>query len=114
MRTKYSLEFKIKVAEKYLAGKASQGQLCKEFGLNDKKLVRVWVAKYQQGELTQNQWVRRTKFESEQDRLNYVLLENEYLKKKLIAQGESPAFIADLWSSRNPEAICQLKKDAKP
>jgi len=106
----YSLELKIKVVELYLNGQSSQGQLCKEFGLNDKKLIRNWIKKYQAGELTAEKvnlrrskggnWHRK-KFANQEDELAYLKFENEYLKKKLLAQGESETFIANLWSSKN-------------
>jgi transposase-like protein len=40
-------------------------------------------------------------FDNEQERTAFILFENMYLKKKLLLQGESPAFIANLWSSKN-------------
>jgi len=40
-------------------------------------------------------------FDTEQERMAFILFENIYLKKKLLTQGESPDFIANLWSSKN-------------
>jgi len=111
----YSLELKIKIVEMYLNGHASQGQLCKEYGLSCKKLIRNWIKKYQAGKLTAGKvaarpttkkdgvknWRSRKKFASKEDEFEYLKLENQYLKKKLLAQGVSETFIANLWSSKN-------------
>ena len=117
MRKTYSMDLKISVVKLYLDGAASLRQLCRQFEISDKKVIRNWLKKHKNGELAASgdaikRWRNRTRFKSEQDRNRYILLENEYLKKKLLAQGQSPTFIADLWSSRNPEAMLQLKKDA--
>ena len=106
----YSLELKTKVAELYVSGQASQGQLCQEYGLSCKKLVREWVKKYEAGELVESK-PRKPKPKDYKEELKFALLENEFLKKKLVARdGESS--IANLWSSSNPEVICRLRKDA--
>ena len=103
----YSIELKIKVVELYLNGAGSLGQLCKEYGLSCKKILREWIKKYKAGELTEKvvsqsqRWHKRTKFKSKEDEWEYLKLENEYLKKKLLSQGESEEFIANLWSSKN-------------
>ena len=101
---KYSIDLKIKVVELYLNGAGSLGQLCKEYNLSCKKILREWIKKYKAGELIERQnkrWHKRTKFKNKEDEREYLKLENEYLKKKLLLQGECEDFIASLWSSKN-------------
>jgi len=103
---KYSIELKIQVVELYLSGTSNLGQLCKEYGISGKRILREWIRKYKAGELTENpqpseQWYWRNKFKNKEDEWEYLKLENEYLKKKLLSQGESEEFIANLWSSKN-------------
>ena len=79
MRKKYNTEFKREVVERYLRGEASQRALCREYQLSDKKLIRVWVKKYQNPQ--EPPFRVRTKFKDDKDQLKYALLENEFLKK---------------------------------
>jgi transposase-like protein len=103
---KYSIELKVKVVELYLSGTSNLEQLCKEYEISGKRILREWIRKYKAGELTENQqasdqWYWRKKFKNKEDEWEYLKLENEYLKKKLLSQGESEEFIANLWSSKN-------------
>ena len=107
---KYSLELKIEVVEKYLRGEGGQKKLTRDNGLKSRSQLRAWVKKYQAGELTVadvdkrgqgSKGRRKTKFTNKTEELEYLKFENEYLKKKLLAQGESKSFIANLWSSKN-------------
>jgi transposase len=85
--------------------------VAKACGLKSERQLRDWVKKYQAGELTAadaNRRVRnisrpkaKTKFADREEEFEYLKLENEYLKKKLLLQGEPESFIANLWSSKN-------------
>jgi transposase len=111
---KYSLDFKIQLVEKYLRGEGGGvKRLSKETGLKSDRQLRAWIKKYQAGELTETESDKRgrkvgcrkgrpkTTFFSMTEELEYLKIENEYLKKKLQTQGESETFIANLWSSKN-------------
>jgi transposase-like protein len=109
----YDLTFKIELVKLYLAGEGSVKKLTKEHGLKSTRQLRHWVKKYQDGELTEAEADKRgrsshgkrsrpkTRFASKEEEWEYLRLENEYLKKKLLAQGESESSIANLWSSKN-------------
>jgi transposase-like protein len=108
---KYSIGLKRRVVKKYLSGESSQRQLCYEYEISDKSLIREWVKKYNSGELEECKLGRRrSRFKSQEEQMKNILLENEYLKKKLLLQGESKTFIANLWSSKNPVVIYRLKR----
>jgi transposase-like protein len=105
---RYDLEFKIKLVMLYLEGEGGFRCLAKKYGLKDARQLRDWVKKYKNGELTENKADRRGKccyrkrnFLNKEEEWEYLRLENEYLKKKLLAEGGSEICIADLWSSKN-------------
>jgi len=112
---KYELSFKIALVEKYLRGEGGGiKRLAKENGLKSSRQLQDWIKKHQAGELTEAGADKRgkhegnkrngrpkTKFASKEEEWEYLRLENEYLKKKLLAQGESENSIASLWSSKN-------------
>lgn len=110
---KYSLEFKIWLVEKYLAGEGGIETLALSNGLKSKTQLKDWIRKYRLGELTETNADKRgcgagshkgrprEKFESQEQQLEYLKLENEYLKKKLLSQGQPASCIANLWSSKN-------------
>jgi transposase-like protein len=110
---KYSLSFKIWLVEKYLAGEGGVETLALSNGLKSKTQLKEWIKKYSRGELTEasvdnrgcgkgsRKGRPRTKFESQEQQLEYLKLENEYLKKKLLSQGQPATCIANLWSSKN-------------
>ncbi len=114
---KYDLAFKIELVERYLRGEVGGvKRAAREAGLKSSTQLRNWIKKYQAGELTEaavDQRGRsgggnkhrhpRTRFESTEDEIAYLRLENEYLKKKLLTQGEPESSIASLWSSKNPK-----------
>lgn len=51
--TKYSLEFKLWLVEKYLAGEGGVETLALSNGLKSKTQLKDWIKKYRQGELTE-------------------------------------------------------------
>lgn len=92
----------------YLEGKGGYSTLAKEYGLKAPRQLRDWVKKYRNGELTEENSDRRGKgtyhkkiFASREEEIDYLKIENEYLKKKLITAGESETFIANLRPSKN-------------
>ena len=104
---RYDLGFKIKLVTLYLEGRGGLRTLAKEYGL-DHTQIRDWVKKYKDGELTEEKGdlrgkiqFRKTTFSGSEEKMQYLLLENEYLKKKLLAKEGTDASIASLWSSRN-------------
>ena len=48
---RYSTEFKLRVAEAYLAGEGSANRVAKQYGI-PRSLVLIWAEKYRKGELT--------------------------------------------------------------
>ena len=42
----YSAELKLQAVQDYLAGKGSLRQLCKQYGIKDKKQLRNWISCY--------------------------------------------------------------------
>jgi len=104
----HDLEFKIKLVKLYLEGCGGYRTLAREYGLKQGTQLRDWVKKYKNGELTEEDSDRRGKctflkktFKSREEEMEYLKLENEYLKKKLLSMGEPASFIANLWSSKN-------------
>ena len=104
----HDLEFKIKLVKLYLEGAGGFRTIAKEYGLKAARQLRDWVRKYQNGELTEDKSDQRGKysfnkkiFKNAQEEMEYLKLENDYLKKKLLSMGEPESFIANLWSSKN-------------
>ena len=104
----HDLEFKRKLVMLYLGGNGGYRALAREFGLKQDAQLRDWVKKYKKGDLTEENSDRRGKctfkkkiFKNRDEEKEYLKLENEYLKKKLLLMGESESFIANLWSSKN-------------
>ena len=104
----HSLEFKVKLVTLYLEGKGGYRTLAKEYGLKSAHQLRDWVEKYKNGELNEENSDRRGKctflkktFASREEEMEYLKIENEYLKKKLLSMGEPETSIANLWSSKN-------------
>jgi transposase-like protein len=104
----HDLEFKKKLVKLYLDGVGGFSTIAKEYGLKDTRQLRDWVRKYKNGELTEGKSDQRGKFsfnkkifKNVEEELEYVKLENDYLKKKLLSMGEPESFIANLWSSKN-------------
>jgi len=104
----HDLEFKTKLVTLYLEGKGGYRTLAKEYGLKQGTQLRDWVKKYKNGELTEADSDRRGKctflkkiFKNRDEEIEYLKLENEYLKKKLLLMGEPENSIANLWSSKN-------------
>ena len=104
----HDLDFKIKLVILYLEGKGGYRTLAKEYGLKSAHQLRDLVEKYQNGELTKENSDRRGKctflkktFNSREEEIEYLKIENEYLKKKLLSMGEPETFIVNLWSSKN-------------
>jgi transposase-like protein len=114
-------DFKICLVKQYLSG--SEKRLSKVASLNGVKesTLRGWVKKYQT--VSYDITMSKSKQDEKQNKLTYkslelefkqAKLENEYLKKKLLSQGESPTFIANLWSSRVLGWGSHLLKDVEP
>ena len=103
---RYDLEFKLKLVRLYNEGEGGLRILAKKYGISN-TLIRIWLKKYKNGELTaekadnRGKRASKTTFLSKEEEWDYLRLENEYLKKKLLAKGESKTFIANLWSSKN-------------
>ena len=104
----HDLEFKIKLVTLYLEGKGGYRTLAREHGVKNATQLRDWVKKYKSGELAEENSDRRGKctflkktFISQEEEIEYLKIENEYLKKKLLSMGEPETSIANLWSSKN-------------
>jgi len=94
----HDLEFKIKLVILYLEGKGGYRTLAKEYGVKNATRLREWVKKYKNGELTEENSDRRGKctflkktFVSREEEMEYLKIENEYLKKNCFQ-----------WESRRP------------
>jgi len=110
-KKQYSTEFKLKIIKLRLEG-ISLKKLVTENNISSTDSIRDWIKKYKESgieglkskrELANNSKhnYSKTKFLSLEEELAYTKLENEYLKKKILENGESPIFIANLWSSKN-------------
>ena len=86
----YPPAFKVEAVQRYLEGGRSYRQICEELGIKDKKTLRQWVAKAQNGESLEDGRGKsasprkgrpRTKFETLEEKLAYVEAERDYLKK---------------------------------
>ena len=84
----HDLKFKIKLVMLYLEGKGGYRTLAKEYGVKNGTQVRDWVKKYKNGELTEEKSDRRGKctflkrtFKNHEEEIEYLKIENEYLKK---------------------------------
>jgi transposase len=104
----HDLKFKIKLVKLYLEGKGGYRHLARKYGLKSERQLKDWVRKYKNGELTKEKSDQRGKynfnkktFKNAEEKMEYLILENEYLKKKLLSMGEPESFIANLWSSKN-------------
>jgi transposase-like protein len=97
----------------YIEGEGGYKGLARAYGLKDSRQLRNWLKKYQDGKLTETEADKRgkssngkhgrakTRFETKEEEWEYLRFENEYLKKKLLTQGKTENFIANLWSSKN-------------
>jgi transposase-like protein len=92
----------------YLEGTDGFRPIAKEYGLKSAHQLRDWVIKYKNGELTEDKSDQRGKysfnkkiFKNAEEKMEYFMLEKDYLKKKLLSMGEPESFIANLWSSKN-------------
>lgn len=98
IQRKYSKETKLKAIDMYLNQHIGANTIAKELGLSEKKRVYDWVKKYEaEGETafdvekrgkatkTQNGSIRKgrrkTKFSSLEEEVEYLRMENEFLKK---------------------------------
>jgi|GEM_PF-6465381 len=132
----YSEEFKRQVADEYMRGEGNMKELKLKYGIASFASVHMWIHKYGLKDLDTKTKTRITskaatkstyhkelfakfmkgiktgetpKFASDTEKALYLLLENQYLKKKLLDMGESKTFIANLWSSKNlKELLAQL------
>ena len=87
----YNLEFKKKLVKLYLEGNNGYRALAKEYGLKHATQLRDRVKKYKNGELTEKDLDRRgtctflkKTFKSREEEMEYLRLENEYLKKNCL------------------------------
>ncbi len=104
---KYSRELKLKVVKMYIDESKSGIEITKELGLTDKSRVYKWVRMYKEhgetvfdeekrGKLTGTRKGRPKKnFDSSEEKIKYLEMENEILKKQLTAnwKGELPKFL---------------------
>ena len=98
IQRKYSKETKLKAIDMYLNQHIGANTIAKELGLSEKKRVYDWVKKYEaEGEKafdvekrgkatkTTNGSIRKgrpkTKFSSLEEEVEYLRMENEFLKK---------------------------------
>lgn len=95
VRETYSLELRLAAVQRYLDGGLGYRKICEQFGIKDKKQLRQWVSRFQNGESLEDRrsckhargtysWhpgPRRTKFASVEEELAYVKAERDYLKK---------------------------------
>lgn len=98
IQRKYSKETKLKAVDMYLNQHIGANTIAKELGLSEKKRVYDWVKKYQaEGEKAFDIESRRrksktrtngsrigrpkTKFSSLEEEVEYLRMENEFLKK---------------------------------
>ena len=84
----YSLEFKKQVVQEYLTGGASLHGLAKRYRMS-RNLIRLWTAKYEAGEFTDDVAVADTIDEYEariaalERKVGQLTMENDFLKKTL-------------------------------
>jgi len=90
---KYSKEVKLKAVDMYLNQNIGGNTIAKELGLSSKKRVYYWVNQYNEnGETAFDKETRgkatgskkgrpKTKFDSLEEEIKYLRMENEYLKK---------------------------------
>ncbi|MGL4998147.1 MAG: IS3 family transposase [Cetobacterium sp.] len=93
INNKYSKEFKLEVVKKYLNGEEGSKTLAKKMGVRSNSQIKDWVKKYKilgeiafdfetRGRFTGSRKGRpRTKFETLEEEIKYLRMENEYLKK---------------------------------
>lgn len=93
VNNKYSKEFKIKVIKKYLEGGYSTQDLAEEFGVASRTQIHNWVKKYEkEGEsafIFETRGNPKSKklaersfiFNNLDDELQFLKIENEYLKR---------------------------------
>lgn len=81
------MEFKLKVVKLYNEGEGGLRILAKNYGITI-KLIRIWLKKYKNGEVTEEKTDKRGKcgytkatFLNKEEKWDYLRLENEYLKK---------------------------------
>lgn len=104
---RYSKEVKLKAIKMYIEESKSVKEIVEELGLRDKGRVYKWLKLYREkGEVAFDEETRgkfrgarkgrpRTKFDSIEEKMKYLKMENEILKKRLAAKwkGELPKFL---------------------
>ncbi len=104
---RYSKEIKLNAVKMYTEEGLSAIQIAKELELTDKGRVYKWVALYKEkGETAFDEEIRgkmrgpgkgrpRTRFDSPEEKMKYLEMQNEILKKRLAAmwKGELPKFL---------------------
>jgi len=84
----YSIEFKRQVASEYLGGDVSMHGLAKRHRLS-RQLIRLWVAKYEAGEFSEEAAMATSVLEYEvriaalERKVGQLTMENDLLKKTL-------------------------------
>ena len=93
VNNRYTSDFKLKIVKKYLEGGVSIQEIAEEYNIPSKTQVHNWIKKYEKdGEKAFECETRgnpKTKIEAEksfvfenlEDEINFLRLENEYLKK---------------------------------
>lgn len=93
INNKYSRDLKIKIVKKYLEGGRSTQELADDFGIKSKTQIHNWIKKFEkEGEeafIFETRGNPKTKklvkidytFLNLEEELNFLRMENEYLKK---------------------------------
>lgn len=91
---RYSIELKLRAVKLYEDGCGSYVSISKELGLRSSSQLKVWVKKYRNGEVFDDQRGRsskvntpfigrpKTKFDSIEEENSYLKAQVEYLKKR--------------------------------
>ena len=92
----YAIAFKRQIAQEYLSGDETFHSLSRSYGL-DRKLIRIWVGKYEAGEFDEaaEPSVALPEYEARvaalERKVGQLTLENEFLKKALASSRQKHA-----------------------
>lgn len=108
----YGLEFKRQVAEQYLSGEIPPARLARQHDIS-RNLIRVWIAKYEAGELDdeQVQGDLLARYEARiaelERKVGQLVMENDLLKKTRASierpSGEPSSIVSGPTVSRSDE-----------
>ncbi|MCY3771749.1 MAG: transposase [Gemmatimonadetes bacterium] len=110
----YSLEFKRQVAQQYLTGEIPLARLAREHDIS-RNLIRVWIAKYEAGELddeqVQGEWLAQyqARIAELERKVGQLVMENDLLKKNRPSverpSGATSSIVSGPTGSRSDEVV---------